>query len=44
MNGKVGSEIKTLVVCVDRDNDIGEKAGLKTPIIGKRRVYRRRQS
>jgi len=35
MNRKVGSEIKTLVICVDRDNDIGEKAGLKTPIIGK---------
>ncbi len=26
---------KTLVLCVDRDNDIGEKAGLKTPIIGR---------
>ena len=35
MKRKVGSEIKTLVICVDRDNDIGEKAGLKTPIIGK---------
>lgn len=35
MNRMVGSEIKTLVICVDRDNDIGEKAGLKTPIIGK---------
>ncbi|NQE04722.1 hypothetical protein C5S32_02520 [ANME-1 cluster archaeon GoMg1] len=35
MSRKVGSEIKTLVICVDRDNDIGEKAGLKTPIIGK---------
>jgi len=35
MNRTVGSEIKTLVICVDRDNDIGEKAGLKTPIIGK---------
>ncbi len=34
MNRKVGSEIKTLIICVDRDNDIGEKAGLKTPIIG----------
>jgi len=31
----VGSKTKTLVICVDRDNDIGEKAGLKTPIIGK---------
>ncbi len=26
---------KTIVICVDRDNDIGEKAGLDTPIIGK---------
>jgi len=26
---------KTLVICVDRDNDIGEKAGLGTPIRGK---------
>jgi len=35
MNRTVGPEIKTLIICVDRDNDIGEKAGLKTPIIGK---------
>lgn len=35
MNRKVESETKTLVVCVDRDNDIGEKAGLETPIIGR---------
>jgi len=26
---------KTIVICVDRDNDIGEKTGLDTPIIGK---------
>ncbi len=26
---------KTLVICVDRDNDIGEKAGLETPVIGR---------
>ncbi|MBA5941772.1 MAG: DUF373 family protein [Methanophagales archaeon] len=26
---------KTLVICVDRDNDMGEKAGLTTPITGK---------
>jgi putative membrane protein len=26
---------KTIVICVDRDNDMGEKAGLDTPIIGK---------
>jgi len=31
----VGSKTKTLVICVDRDNDVGEKAGLETPIIGK---------
>lgn len=29
------SKTKTLVICVDRDNDVGEKAGLETPIIGK---------
>jgi putative membrane protein len=27
--------VKTLVICVDRDNDIGEKAGLETPVIGR---------
>ena len=26
---------KLLVICVDRDNDVGEKAGIKTPIIGR---------
>jgi len=26
---------KLLVICVDRDNDIGEKAGINTPIIGR---------
>ncbi|MGB7001542.1 MAG: DUF373 family protein [Halobacteriota archaeon] len=26
---------KTIVICVDRDNDIGEKSGLDTPIVGK---------
>ncbi|MHC1611604.1 MAG: DUF373 family protein [Candidatus Methanospirareceae archaeon] len=29
------SKTKRLVICIDRDNDIGEKAGLETPIIGK---------
>ncbi len=29
---------KTLVICVDRDNDIGEKAGLETPIMGREAV------
>lgn len=38
MKGRVRSEIKTLVICVDRDNDIGEKAGLKVPIIGREAV------
>lgn len=27
-------EERILIVCVDRDNDIGRKAGVKTPIIG----------
>lgn len=27
--------VKTLVICVDRDNDIGEKTGLETPVIGR---------
>lgn len=27
--------IKTLVLCVDRDNDFGEKAGVTSPIIGR---------
>ncbi|NIP61442.1 MAG: DUF373 family protein [Nitrosopumilaceae archaeon] len=26
---------RLLVVCVDRDNDIGEKTGIKTPVIGR---------
>ncbi len=26
---------KLLVICVDRDNDIGEKAGIQTPVIGR---------
>lgn len=26
---------KLLVICVDRDNDVGEKAGIDTPIIGR---------
>jgi len=29
-------EERILVVCIDRDNDIGRKAGVKTPIIGKK--------
>ena len=26
---------KLLVICIDRDNDVGEKAGISTPIIGR---------
>jgi len=29
------SKNKTLVLCVDRDNDIGSKTGIKTPVIGR---------
>lgn len=34
---KVESPItsKLLVICVDRDNDVGEKAGVATPVIGR---------
>ena len=31
----MGSITKILIICVDRDNDIGEKAGLETPILGR---------
>lgn len=31
----MGSKTKILVICVDRDNDIGEKAGLESPITGR---------
>ncbi|MHC1585410.1 MAG: DUF373 family protein [Candidatus Syntropharchaeia archaeon] len=27
--------MKTLIICVDRDDDIGRKTGIKTPIIGR---------
>ncbi len=30
--------MKTLILCVDRDDDLGRKAGVETPIIGRRRV------
>ncbi len=33
---QVSREERVLIVCVDRDNDIGRKAGVKTPIIGKK--------
>ncbi|MEM2341756.1 MAG: DUF373 family protein [Candidatus Bathyarchaeia archaeon] len=29
-------EERILIVCVDRDNDVGRKTGIKTPIIGKK--------
>jgi len=38
MEERVSSDTKTLVICVDRDNDIGEKAGVKAPIIGREAV------
>jgi len=27
--------MKTLILCIDRDNDFGEKAGVKSPMIGR---------
>ncbi len=27
--------MKTLILCIDRDNDFGEKAGIKSPMIGR---------
>ena len=39
--GKVEKDVnastanKLLVVCIDRDNDIGEKAGINTPVLGR---------
>ena len=27
--------MKTLIICIDRDNDLGEKAKVETPIIGR---------
>lgn len=35
MSRETSASTKLLVLCVDRDNDIGEKAGIKTPIIGR---------
>jgi putative membrane protein len=40
-SGKVEKDVnastanKLLVICVDRDNDVGEKAGIITPVIGR---------
>lgn len=39
MSGQEGEEFsaeRILVICVDRDNDVGRKTGVKTPIIGKK--------
>ncbi|WP_316504405.1 DUF373 family protein [Nitrosopumilus sp.] len=33
VNGSTSN--KLLVICVDRDNDVGEKAGITTPVIGR---------
>jgi putative membrane protein len=39
--GKLDTDIKKtsanklLVICVDRDNDLGEKTGIKTPVVGR---------
>ncbi|MGH1566343.1 MAG: DUF373 family protein [Nitrosopumilus sp.] len=40
-SGKVEKDVnvstsnKLLVICIDRDNDVGEKAGIVTPVIGR---------
>ena len=26
---------KLVVICIDRDNDVGEKAGIVTPVVGR---------
>lgn len=33
-------EERVLVLCVDRDNDVGEKLGIKTPVIGRDEVLK----
>lgn len=30
--------MKTLILCVDRDDDLGKKAGVQTPLVGRRRT------
>ncbi len=32
------SLVKTLILCVDRDDDLGSKAGVESPVVGRRRV------
>lgn len=36
MPGKTKKKKTTLIICIDRDNDIGEKAGIEGPIIGQK--------
>jgi putative membrane protein len=39
--GKVEKDVnastanKLLVICIDRDNDVGDKAGITTPVVGR---------
>jgi len=33
-------EERILVLCVDRDNDVGERLGVKTPVIGRDNVLK----
>jgi len=35
---------KTLVLCIDRDNDFGRKTGIKSPIIGREENLKAAQS
>jgi len=41
LSGKVENDVnastanKLLVICIDRDNDVGEKAGIVTPVVGR---------
>lgn len=35
MESRMRSDTKTLIICVDRDNDLGEKTGLEAPVIGR---------
>lgn len=32
---KAANANKILVICIDRDNDVGDKAGIKTPVVGR---------
>jgi len=39
--GKIEKDVKAstvrrlLVICVDRDDDVGEKTGIQTPVVGR---------